>query len=225
MIFMNKKLISNCLKVFCLKVFSSSAFCPKTLSLLRRGKGEVCACVLFLFLFSSPILPQAETVPANHPVYAFLKEMNLKGALPEYNDVILPLSKKAVISYLEKTDSSRGKLSLTEQEFLDRMKEKFYIKNPVNIADNFPGELYNNLAIDGQKHLYTYSDSTINFYADPLVDYKFIYSDYHKANASLFSYGGNIKGSYNNWLGFSLTGTLGIQFNNRDVSRIDRRVE
>jgi hypothetical protein len=199
----------------------------KPLSLNKeRGRGEVVFAFLLALFFFSQAYSQVENIPADNPVYSFLKEMNLKGALPEYDDVILPLSRQQVISLLAKTDSSRSMLSTAEQEYLDRMKQKFYIeKNPLVLSDDFPGGLLNKLADDRQKHFYFYTDSTINFYVDPLVDYKFIYSDWNKANSSLLNYGGSIKGSYNNWLGFSLTGTLGIQFNNRETAELDKRVE
>jgi hypothetical protein len=152
--------------------------------------------------------------------------MNLKGALPEYNDVILPLSKQQVISHLQNIDENKKMLNSAEQELLDRLKEKLYIKKePAVFSENFPQDFFTKLFSDSQKHFYFYSDSFVNFSVKPFLEYKYIYSDRHKAGSSLFNYGGNIEGSYNNWLGFSLAGTLGIQMGNRNVGRLDRRVE
>ena len=51
------------------------------------------AVVLSLTLACSAIA-QVETVPANHPVYIFLKRMEVKGLIDRYHDAILPISRK-----------------------------------------------------------------------------------------------------------------------------------
>lgn len=59
---------------------------------------------IFYFL-SILIYSQVETIPADHPVYPFLKSMFIKGVLENYDDVILPLSKQQVIDLLKKIES------------------------------------------------------------------------------------------------------------------------
>ncbi len=173
---------------------------------------------------------QVENVPVDHPVYQFLKRMQVQGILNNYNDVVLPLSKQQVINDLLMIDNHKSKLTQTDLEFLERMKEKFGMSNQlekkaVNIFDNFPSELWPNIKTDTEKHLYNFKDSSISFYIDPIAEGKFIYSSLYKNNSSLLNFGGTIRGSYDNWLGFYLQGTNGTVFGNRNVAEIDQRVE
>jgi len=184
--------------------------------------------VFFLSIcFYLNLFAQVENVPVHHPVYPFLKKMQVKGILKNYDDIIIPFSRQEINSFLIQIDSSRNKLSIADGDFLDRMKERLLSKNEkgVDLFDNFPDELDNNLIADKEKHLYHYKDSSISFYIDPIIEYKFIYSTPGKSNSSLLNLGGGLRGSYNNWFGFYLTGTNGTVFGNREIARLDRRVE
>jgi len=47
----------------------------------------------FCFLsvcFIQSVFPQVENIPAGHEVYPFLKIMQVKGALPYFDDMIIP---------------------------------------------------------------------------------------------------------------------------------------
>jgi hypothetical protein len=186
--------------------------------------------LLIPFLFSIQVYSQVETVPAEHPVYSFLKQMQVKGILKDYDDVVLPLSRKLVITDLLKIDSSKKNLTQTEIQFLFRMKEKFGLNNSgdngsTGLFDDFPSELKNNLTRDSEKHLYSYKDSVISFFVDPILEGKYIYSSSYKNNSALLNFGGTIRGSYDNWLGYNLSGTNGAVFGNRETARLDQRVK
>ena len=176
------------------------------------------------------IFPQVENIPADHPVYSFLKEMQVKGILKNYSDVVLPLSRKQVINDLKQIENNFGKLDETDKEFLIRMEEKICVsfknrKNYVNIFENFPQSFEQNIISNSQKHLYSYGDSLVSFFIDPVLEGKYIYSSLYNNNSSLLNFGGTIRGSYNNWLGFYLQGTNGNEFGSRNVAELDKRVE
>ena len=88
--------------------------------------------VILVVVNSGIALSQVETVPADHPVYSFLKQMQVKGILKNYNDVILPLSKQQVINDLKQIDDKSEKLNQTDKEFLQRMEEKFGMNLPIH---------------------------------------------------------------------------------------------
>lgn len=186
---------------------------------------------LTLFFLSFYLYPnsfaQIENVTVRHPIYPFLKKMQVQGVLKNYDDMIIPFSRQEVSSFLLQIDSSKNELSTSDREFLDRMKDKLSLMNEdrINLFDGFPGELDDNLIAEKEKHLYHYKDSLVFFYVDPIIEYKFMYSDIFKTNASLINYGGVIAGSYNDWFGFYLEGTNGSVFGNRNTARIDKRVE
>ncbi len=179
------------------------------------------------FCFYSNSSAQIENVTERHPVYPFLKKMQVQGVLKNYDDFIIPFSREEVNSFLSQIDSRRNELSTSDREFLDRMKDKLSLMNEdrINLFDEFTGELIDNLIADKEKHLYHYKDSVIFLYVDPIMEYKFIYSDIVKSSASLLNYGGVIAGSYNDWFGFYLEGTNGTVFGNRNSASIDKRVE
>lgn len=180
----------------------------------------------FLCILNSSIISQVETVPANHPVYAFLKKMQVQGILKNYNDVVLPKSKKEIQEYLRQIDRSKNLLSPTDQEFLDRMLKHLDMSvHKQIILKDFPHRFFDKLVKDEERHLYYYSDSTITFKVDPLFDYRFIHSDYYKDNASLLNFGGILSGSYNGWFGFYIKGSNGIVINNRNVAELDPLVK
>ena len=185
---------------------------------------------LFLFLFLTcyqNISAQVETVPAGHPVYQFLKRMYLSGVLKNYDDVILPLSQKQVIKDLAEIDSSRNVLNSTDKAFLKRMEEKLGMNiksSAVNIFDNFPSLLTHNILVDNEKHLYSYRDSSIKFFIDPVLDFKYLYSSKYINNSTLLDIGGIFRGDYDGWFGFYVKGSNGTQLGNRDVAELDRRV-
>ncbi len=188
--------------------------------------------ILLLFFYSS-LNAQVENVSTDNPVYSFLKEMQVKGILKDYNDIVLPLSRKKVLDNLKEIDSKRERLSLTDREYLARLKQKldFYdtlsqkdTSRSESIFDNFPDSFSKNLFGESEKHLYKYNDKNINFYINPVAEYKYIYSSHYKNNSSLFNIGGILRGSYDNWFGFYLSGTNGIVNGNRSVAELDPRV-
>ncbi len=184
----------------------------------------------FLFIsFSVLVFAQVENVPVGHPVYPFLKEMQVEGILKNYNDVILPVSRQKVINYLLQIDSSKAKLTNTDLDFLKRMEKKFDLtgrnQNKKNIFHNFPHEFGQRLFSNSEKHLYLYRDTAVTFYIDPVLEAKYTYSGLYKDNSTFLNVGGIIHGSYDNWFGFYLQGTNAAVFGSREVARLDPRVE
>ena len=180
---------------------------------------------------------QVENVPADNPVYSFLKQMQVQGILNDYSDIILPLSRKKVLEALQEVDKNKDKISLTDREYLERLEKKLDLFEEKSISlinpdtsrsgsifDNFPSDFSKNLFADSEKHLYSFNDSNINFYINPVVEYKYVNSSFNKNNSSLFNLGGVLRGSYDDWFGFYLLGTNGIVSGNRDVAELDKSV-
>lgn len=184
-------------------------------------------CLIAICLTISSIYAQVETIPADHQVYPFLKNMYLKGALKSYDDVVLPLSKLRVTEYLKEVDTNRNLLTVSEKEFLCRMETKLGIKREVDESylNNFPTGFINNYSKYNEKHLYAYRDSLVSFNIDLIGDLSYIYADRYKDYSFLLNVGGQIYGTYSNWLGFLLEGSNGTQYFNRDVAELDPRVK
>ena len=172
------------------------------------------------------LIAQIENIKATHHIYPFLKKMQVKGILQNYDDMIIPFSREEINSFLLQIDSSRTLLSSSDREFLDRMKEKLFLINDekINLFNGFPGDLENNITLDKRKHLYHYNDSLVTLNIDPIFEYKFLHSSLTESNASLLNYGGTITFSFNDWFGFYVEGTNGVVWGNRNTAAIDDRV-
>ncbi|MGV8018743.1 MAG: hypothetical protein AB2L26_11275 [Ignavibacteria bacterium] len=95
--------------------------------------------IIFILIVSVFIIKrggcQMELVPVEHPVYEFLKKMQVEGIIPEYSSANLPLSRKAVGNYIDKILSSRT-LSGIESKLAKEYHTEFYydvIKDPIKI--------------------------------------------------------------------------------------------
>ena len=184
-------------------------------------------CLIFLLVTTSFVFSQVETIPADHPVYPFLKNMYLKGALSKYSDIVLPLSKGTVINYLSEIEKSSYLLSASEKEFLCRMEVKMGMKNenPMSFVNHFPSGLIDGFRKYSEKHLYSFTDSTAKFYVDLIGDVSYLYSDIYHDYSILLNAGGQLYGTYSDWLGFLLEGSNGTQYHNRQVAELDPRVK
>lgn len=184
-------------------------------------------CIIIFYLFAFQGLSQVETIPADHPVYPFLKNMFIKGVLDNYDDVILPLSKQEVINLLKKIELNSNKLTPSEQEFLCRMEVKIGVKEPAGNSyfNNFPDNFFSNYKSYNEKHLYTYSDSTVRFNLDIFGDAGYLYSNKYQDYSLLLNVGGQLYGTYSDWFGYLIEGSNGKQFHNREVAELDPRVK
>ena len=213
-------------------IISRLTFKSRNLAILKSYNNtfNVIKTVIILFtLLTASALCQVDTVPVGHPVYAFLKELQVEGIIKNYDDVVLPLSRKKVIYFLAQADSSRNNLSKTDRDFLIRMEEKLGMvptsNKKKNLFSDFPIGFRSKLISDSEKHIYSYKDSSISFYIDPVLEGKYIYSKSLDDNSTLFNVGAVIRGSYNGWLGFYLEGSNGTISGSRNVAELDRRVK
>src|SRR5512140_170753 len=83
------------------------------------------ALLLGCVFLHAQALPQAENVPATHPVYTFLKRMAVKGLIERYSETVLPVGRRDVAAFLDTVDGHRARLSETEREWLDDYLSEF----------------------------------------------------------------------------------------------------
>ena len=82
--------------------------------------------VAALVLLAGTALPQAENVPAGHPVYTFLKRMSVKGLIERYSETVIPLGRREVAGFLAATEVRRAELSEAEAAWLDDYLSEFH---------------------------------------------------------------------------------------------------
>lgn len=194
----------------------------------------------FAFLIFSLLLAlasaysQAENVPVGHPVYDFLKRLDVRGVVRGYDDVILPLSRRACADLLMMADSARASLSGVERGWLDDFLSEFRFERTGTttgmhslIGSDAPtfGAAVGQSFSDREKFLHAYSDSTVSFFANVLLD-----ADVRRANgnglqgtrAEFLQAGGRVRGTLLGRLGFFAQATNAQFWGSRDLLRRDR---
>ncbi|MBC8043833.1 MAG: hypothetical protein IAF08_10365 [Rhizobacter sp.] len=216
------------------------------------------ACILFflaLFLvtaLASPVAAQQEDYPANlrqvSDIYVFLKHLRQRGVLRNFNDLILPLSRREIASLLIAADSS-ATLTATERDILFDYKTEFrYDLSQQGYAvasqppprtllpDFFSGEpladkLSETFSPNREKFFYQWADSAAGslpstFFADLLLSTDFrSESAPLQASAGWFELGGNIRGTLKGRVGYSLRATNGVLRGSKEVAFGDNRLK
>jgi hypothetical protein len=170
--------------------------------------------LLFIF-YIQRTYSQVELVSASHPIYDYLKRMQLIGVIKNYNSSLIPISRLEVSSYLKKIDSS-SLLSKTDKKILEDYKIEFEyelnntLKNSTSLykksdRDSFFGN-------KKQKYLYNYADSNATLFVDFLGDLSYRSSNGDLGNHSIMlgDLGFKLRGSLFNKIGYSV-GFIGGQ--------------
>src|ERR1035437_8622265 len=123
--------------------------------------------LLFFIFLQFQVFPQVETISADNYIYDFLKNLSVKGIITNYDDMVLPLSKKSVVNFLNEAESKLQFLSDNEKSLLSKFRTKLDIEtsNPaVNFTDVFPGDIKSFFEKNRAKYLYSFKDSSLNLY-------------------------------------------------------------
>jgi hypothetical protein len=187
---------------------------------------------IFLVTFS---FSQAENVPANNPVYDFLKRAEVTGLISNYHDAVLPLSRKQVAEYLVLINSQKDKLSETQLSVLNDFLTEFEFdvnKNQNNsfsllgAGDDVISGMVRGTFQDKEKYIYTYSDTNLNLFTDGLLalDYRRSRGNGLNGMASYIDAGFRIRGVVYEKLGYYLQLTNAQFWGDRDVLRKDKRI-
>ena len=194
---------------------------------------QLVAAFLLTLSAALPLLAQVENVPTYHPVYIFLKRMDVKGIIDRYRDAVLPLSRGEVGQYLTEIESKMDRLTDVEKEWLaDYLSEFQYdIKGTTNgfhslfssEQSTFGGALGQELS-GREKYFYFSADSVTSFFFNGLatVDGRGISGDaLGKTRAEYFQFGGRFRGTVEGHLGYYLQGTNALFWGSRALLQRD----
>lgn len=203
-----------------------------------RVRLAVTSLVLGLLLFCTPgeLHAQAENVPAYHPVYTFLKRMEVKGFLERYRDAILPLSRRQVGEFLRMVRTHSEKLTTAEcgwlQDFLSEFR--FDIEGRTEgFHSLFTSEQPSAIGAVGEelsnreKFFYISTDSAVTFFFNGLLDVEgrgISGTALGNANSEYLQFGGRFRGTLFNHLGYSLQGTNAQFWGSRDLLARDPHI-
>jgi hypothetical protein len=127
----------------------------------------------------SAALAQAENVPAGHPVYVFLKRMEVKGIISRYHDAILPIGRREVAEFLVSIQEHNSRLSTAERGWLRDFLSEFQfdingsterIHSLIESEEpEFLGALEKTFS-DKEKFFYAVTDSQFSLFSNILFD-------------------------------------------------------
>ncbi|HXG00330.1 MAG TPA: hypothetical protein VNL69_06065, partial [Bacteroidota bacterium] len=176
--------------------------------------------VALLFIGSvSSMFAQAETVPATHPVYVFLKRMEVKHVVERYRDAVLPLSRHEVAEFLVTLRDRQDRLTSAERSILRDFLSEFQFEITgttegfLSVVDsNEPsfGAAVGQELTDREKFLYAMTDTNVTMFVNGLLtfDARRISGDaLGSTHTEYVQFGGRIRGTIFGKLAYSVTGT------------------
>lgn len=175
------------------------------------------------------IYPQAETVPAKHPVYSFLKRMEVRGIIHRYFDSVLPLGRREVGGMLLTIQDKKDQLTETERGILRDYLSEFQFEitgsidgflSVVGGEESSFGTALREEFSNREKFLYAMSDSGITMFVSGLatIDARRISGDaLGSAHTEFIQFGGRIRGTIFDKLGYHLEGTNAQFWGSRDL--------
>ncbi|MGQ9799366.1 MAG: hypothetical protein ACUVRG_08740 [Ignavibacterium sp.] len=183
---------------------------------------------ILLLFFSSylKLFAQIENVQIQHPVYSFLKEMNVKGMIDYIKEDDPVLSRFEVIDLLRKIKSNAQQLSETEnklvEKYLSEFSDELNTENSTqlfNPDEKFFSELPEMFS-QKVKYLYGYKNESANIYLEWLGHF------YHGQrftptptnNANLYDIGFRMRGTLFSHLGYNLTVIKGGASGNKGIA-------
>jgi hypothetical protein len=121
-------------------------------------------------VFADLLFSQVELVPPSHPVYDYLKRMQLLNIINDYNSSVIPVSRQQIADYLKIIDERKAKINNLDKSILrDYMIEFEY---DINKTVNSSYSLFKKFDVNEifsdrkQKYLYNYIDSNSSFFFD-----------------------------------------------------------
>jgi len=116
------------------------------------------------------LFSQVELVPPSHPVYDYLKRMQLLNILDDYNSSVVPISRQQLADYLKIINEKKAKLNSLDKSLL----RDYYIEfeYDINRTINSSYALFKKFNVNDifsdkkQKYLYNYVDSNASLFFD-----------------------------------------------------------
>lgn len=164
---------------------------------------------VIIFLFAQNVFSQVELVSVSHPVYDFLKRMQLMGIIKDYNSSMIPISRLEVSEYIKRAENSSN-LSKTDRRIIEDFKIEFEyelnnsLRNSTSLTKKIDTESF--FGNKTQKYVYNYADSNATLFLDFLGDmsFKSRNSDLGDNSIILGNLGLNLRGTLFNKISYSV---------------------
>ena len=193
-----------------------------------------------MILLAASAIAQVEMVPPSHPVYEFLKRMQIKEIIPDYNSASIPLSRQKIADYLKVIElRARGNdksmridkfdskiLSSTDNKLLNDYNVEFEFdirKTTSNSSNLLSFKSFDVFKDNKQKYIYYYTDSNAAFFLDGIGNLSYRGSEgdsIGKNSISLGELGFRIRGTLFDRVGFYLRASNGQKLSGDTKDRV-----
>ena len=182
--------------------------------------------IFLFFLFASISFAQVGYVEIGHPVYQFLERMETEKIIRNYDSFELPKTRSEVVKYLKMIIDKRAELDRIDQRLLNDLLIEFEFdiysttKNYLSLTDHFSSDHFFN---QKEKFFYYFTDTTesrISFFVNLIGEGKRINRlNPNSASSTLMGYGGSLRGSFYDHIGFYIKATNGTFFGDKNLAR------
>ncbi len=195
------------------------------MNLLQRAS----AILLLLVFISASVFSQAENLNATHPVYTFLKRMEVKGIIERYHDAVLPLARNEVGRFLLDIQKAKDRLTNAEREILTEYLSEFQFDiggstdgflSVVGGSESSFGKALSEELSDREKFLFALDDSSVSMFVNGLLafDGRGISGDALGDERTIYAqFGGRVRGTVFSTLGYYLEGTNAQFWGSREL--------
>lgn len=178
--------------------------------------------LIFLLIYGNSFA-QLELLSASHPIYDFLKRMQLEKVITGYNSSLIPISRNEVAGYLKIIKENKQISSVDRKILEDYLIEFEYDlsktrNNSTSLVNKFEEKsLFGNKK---QKYFYSFADSNATLFMNVPLSFSSRGSngDYGDNLISLGELGLSLRGSLYNKIGYSISFTGGQRISGNDAS-------
>lgn len=138
-------------------------------------RGIVSFIAAIIVILPLRVRAQTELVPVEHPVYDFLKKMQVEDVIPGYSSSSLPLSRQKIAGYLKSISGNTG-ISNSDRAFLEEYNTEFFFDEGKGSSRNISiidGSGKNIFSDKSYRYLYGYSDSNSAFWVNSVIRSEF----------------------------------------------------
>ncbi len=180
--------------------------------------------VSLMFLYSvNNLFAQIGYVPADDEIYLFLNRMQTLDIIEDYNSFEIPKTRKQIANYLFEIISRINELDKIDKlklnDFVSEFEYDLFGSNK-NSLSLFCKKNPKYILSDKEKYLYYFSDTNkTNIYINALLGFNSLneYNSNENRNSFLYKFGGEIRGSLFNKIGFYAKVTNGSFGGNKNL--------
>lgn len=182
--------------------------------------------VLIIIVLCQFSFAQSEFVDANDKVYRFLDRMSSNHIIKHYNSFEIPITRKKVTGYLKDILMNKEKLNNEDIALLNYFANKYAFDLSDDISSVISiGKSHYDFFSEKERFLYAFSKKdTLNLFINLIAKGNYVFSNREitgegiSYNGLLGIYGGEIRGTILNRIGFHLYGDNGTLRGDKGIS-------